>query len=62
MLKGVIGYLLKDSNTVVLHKSDFKNAKDKDFEDVHVLINEEDIRNWAEELDFLEEEEEEEEE
>lgn len=58
MVKGMIGYLYQGL-IVVLNKEDIKNAKDEDFIEVRVLINEDDIRGWAEELEMLEDDEEE---
>lgn len=58
MIKGMVGYLYQGS-TVVLNKSDIKNAKNEDFTEVSIFINEDNIRQWAEELDMLEDDEEE---
>lgn len=37
---GLIAYMLKDSDTVVIDKSQIKNAKDEDFEEVRLIIPE----------------------
>ena len=37
---GLIAYMLKDSDTVVIDKSQIKNAKDEDFEEVRLIISE----------------------
>ena len=58
MIKGMIGYLYQGT-TVVLNKSDIRNAKNEDFTKIRIFINEDDIKQWAEELDILEDNEEE---
>lgn len=47
-----MGYLYSD-NTVVIEKSDIKNAKDEDFRPVRVFIDEKYIKEWAEELELM---------
>ena len=56
-LKELKGYLLKDSDMVVLHKSDINNAKDEEFEEVSLFINTDDIKKLAEEIESAEDEE-----
>lgn len=41
---GCIAYLLKDSDTVVIDKSQIKNTKDEDFEEVRLILPENFIR------------------
>ena len=54
MFKSVVGYLYL-SRTVVLNKSDIKNnPPDENFREVSLFINEKDIREWAKELDIIE--------
>ena len=44
MIKGMVGSYIK--TTVVLNKSDIKNAKNEDFTEVSIFINEDNIRQW----------------
>lgn len=46
-------YKLKDSNTVVTNKASIIGAKDEHFEEVSLIIPAEEIRQWAEELEEL---------
>lgn len=41
---GYIAYLLKDSDTVVIDKSQIKNTKDEDFEEIRLILPESFIR------------------
>lgn len=54
MVKGLMGYLYSD-NTVVIDKSDIKNAKDEDFRPVRIFIDEKHIREWHKELEIADE-------
>ena len=49
MMKGLIGYLYKGS-TVVLSKKYINNAKDEEFAEVRVFINEADIKQLSENI------------
>ena len=61
MLKGVVGYLYK-GDTVVINKHDIENSKEEDFVKVGVFLNEDDIKEWADEIKMLNFDEEEDEE
>lgn len=52
MVKGLLGYLYLD-NTVVMDKSEIKNAKDEDFTQVNIFIDEKHIREWHQELEMM---------
>lgn len=52
MIKGLLGYLYLD-HTVVIDKSEIKNAKDEDFRQVNIFIDEEHIREWHQELEMM---------
>lgn len=54
MVKGLIGYLYAE-NTVVMDKSDIRNASDEDFRPVRLFIDEKHIRQWYKELEMAEE-------
>lgn len=41
---GCIAYLLKDSDTVVINKSQIKNVKEDDFEEVRLILPEDFIK------------------
>ena len=52
MTKALMGYLYNE-NTVVIDKSDMKNAKDEDFRPVRLFINEKHIKEWVDELEMI---------
>lgn len=47
---GLIAYMLKGSDTVVIDKSQIKNVKDEDFEEVRLIIPESFIREKYERI------------
>jgi len=57
MFKYVKAYLYGDK-TVVLNKSDIKNAKDEDFKEVSLWLSEEFIQESAEEIEMCSDDEE----
>lgn len=52
MTKALMGYLYSE-NTVVIDKSDIKNAKDENFRQVRIFIDEKHIREWHTELEMM---------
>lgn len=56
----VVGYIHKDSNSVVVDKSIIKNAKDNEFEEIVIVLDEDFIKEKYEELEFLTDEDDEE--
>lgn len=52
MVKGLIGYLYAE-NTVVMDKSDIRNASQEDFRPVRLFIDEKYIKQWAKELEMM---------
>lgn len=53
MLKCQKAYLLKNSGLVVTDKSFVKNTQDSDFEEVLIAISEDEIKEWAKEIDVV---------
>lgn len=56
MFKIVDGYLYK-GGTVVLNKEDIKDAEEKDFTEVAIMLKDDFIRDSYDELELLEDEE-----
>lgn len=56
MVKVLCGYRLKGTNNVIFNKSTLNNDVDKELEILNVFISKDDIKEWAEELKFLEDE------
>jgi len=53
MLKCQKAYLLKNRGLVVTDKSFVKNTQDSDFEEVLIAISEDEIKEWAKEIDVV---------
>ncbi len=46
-------YKLNDSDTIVTKKSLIHNAKDTDFTEVSLIISNDEIKEWAEEIELM---------